>query len=394
MISPYFFPHIGGSQRYMEELYVHIHEQFPHVSIDVLTYNTNHAPANETYRGLTIYRIPCWDILPEQFVLPNPVQLLLFLFRMAKKRYSFVHTHVRFFEATWWAWLYAKIIGATSIFTEHVSGRSTHENPTVELVMNTLDQTLTAWSMPQYNIVTTTNKAAQQYLNRTYHLPQMVQLVYGGVDTTYFQPVKQGERMIPVIRKKLKQTDTVISFVGKLIWAKGAIKLYRAYCKLLPKIQKNVYLAIAGDGVLAENIQKQIRQDNLSDHVIFLGSLDPKHVRQLLQASDIFVHLSHYHEGFSNVILEAGAAGNYIIATDIAGTREIIYPKKTGALIPIDDERALTNAITWALRNKLKTRSMGSNLRKLLIKEYDWIEISNSYMRLLISNNNSKTAKT
>lgn len=394
LISPYFFPHIGGSQRYMEELYVHAKTRYPWLHVDVLTYNTDRAPTKQIHRGLTIYRIPCWEVLPGQFTLPHPIALIRMLYTLSQNNYHVVHTHLRFFDSTWWAWIYARIIKATSLFTEHVAGRPVHENSTVELIAKIVDQTLATWSLPRYDIVTVTNRSAQQFLNRTYHLPQPIQLIYGGVDTKYFTPIQRNRRTIPIMQKKLKSTDIVITFVGRLIWAKGAIKLYRIFRHILPNIQKNVYLAIAGDGVLASTLRKQINQDNLADRVWFLGALQPKKVKQLLQATDIFIHPSRHNEGFPNVILEAGASSNYVIATDVAGVREIIMPHTTGALIPAGNEDAITHQLIWALRNKLKTRSMGNNLRKLLIKEYDWIEISNSYMRLLISNNNSKTAKT
>ncbi len=393
LISPYFFPHIGGGQRYMEELYVHLNEQFPQFTVDVVAYNTDHAPKTENHRGLMIYRIPCIELLRGQFVLPNPIALISLLMRLTKNRYHFVHTHLRFFDSTWWAWIYARMIGARSIFTEHVASRPVHENPTVELIASMVDQTLAAWSMPHYDIVTATNRAAQQFLNRTYHLKQTIQLMYGGVDTKYFIPTALHKRVIPVIHKKLKSTDTVIAFVGRLIWAKGASKLYRVFRRLLPKMKKNVYLVIAGSGPLAKNFRKQIKLDNLEDRVWFLGPLDAKHVRAALQASDIFVHPSHHNEGFPNVILEAGAAGNYVIATDMAGVREVIIPRKTGSLIPPGDEMAITKHLSWALMHKTQARRMGKNLRKTLITNFDWRDISTSYKRVLIGNLYRKTAK-
>lgn len=394
LISPYFFPHIGGSQRYMEELYVHLTEQFPQFQVDVLTYNTNSAPAREKHRGLTIYRIPCWEILPGQFALPNPIALITILYKLAQNNYHFVHTHLRFFDATWWGWIYARIIGATSIFTEHVAGRPVHENPTVELIANIVDQTLAAWTLPRYDIVTATNHATQQLLNRTYQLPQTIQLVYGGVDTAYFSPIKKGERQIQTVSKNLKATDIVITFVGRLIWAKGATKLYKVFCRLLPRIKNNVYLAIAGSGPLTKTFRTQIKRDNLEHRVLFLGPLKPEKVRQLLQSTDIFVHPSHHNEGFPNVILEAGACGNYVIATDVAGVREIIKPRETGALIPSGDDRALTQSISWALAHKKQTKTMGRNLRKLLTTGFEWNQISTSYKQLLVSNLRQQSANS
>lgn len=383
LISPYFYPHIGGSQRYMEELYVHLTEQFPRVSVDVLTYNTLLSSTREKHRGITIYRIPCWEILPGQFALPNPIALLAILYKFASNHYTCVHTHLRFFDAAWWAWLYARIIGATSIFTEHVASRPVHENPTVELIANLINQTLAAWSLPRYDVITTTNRSAQQFLNRTYRLHQTIHVIYGGVDTVYFHPIKRANRVVPVIHKHIKASDTVISFVGRLIWAKGAIRIYTLFRKLLPKIKQSVYLVIAGDGPQAESLKKQIRQDGMTHRVLFLGALNPKEVRSLFQASDIFVHPSHHNEGFPNVILEAGATGNYIIATDIAGVKEVIIPYQTGALVPTGNEKAITRKLLWALLHKTRARRIGNNLRNLLTKQFDWRKISKEYMSLI-----------
>ncbi len=383
LISPYFYPHIGGSQRYMEELYVHLMETYKHISVDVVCYNTDNAPAVETYRGLTIYRIPGWQILPDQFALPNPIALCMVLSKLAHNNYTFVHTHLRFFDSAWWTWLYAKIIGAKSIFTEHVAGRPVHENQTVEAIANLVDHTLAAWSLPRYDLVTATNKSAQLFLNRTYTFKQNIRLVYGGVDTAYFSPIARNKRRIPGIRRKVKPTDIFITFVGRLIWAKGALKIYKIFRQLFPKLKRNVYFAIAGDGPLSDSIKKQIRQDNLENRVVFLGPLNTKGVRDTLQASDIFVHPSHHNEGFPNVILEAGASGAYVIATDVAGVREVIVPNKTGKLIPAGDDHAIRAALLWALTHTEKRKKIAKVLQKHLVHHFDWHQIVTGYYRLL-----------
>lgn len=386
LISPYFAPHIGGSQRYMEELYVHLRNLYPYVSLDVLTYNTDNVSKKEMYRGIIIYRIPCWEILRDQFAIPNPIALCIVLYKLAQNKYNFVHTHLRFFDATWWAWLYARIIGAKSIFTEHVSNHPVHENPTVEFIAHLVDKTVAGWTMPLYDIVTVTNKSARAFLNRAYHLPQSIRLIYGGVDTSYFKPNNQKKRYIPILNKQLKTKDTVITFIGRLIWAKGVFKLYKAFCNLPLKLRNNTYLIIAGIGPLAENIQKQILKDKLEDKVLFLGALKPEQVKTVLQATNIFVHPSHHNEGFPNVILEAGATGTYTIATDVAGVREVIIPNKTGTLIHLHDEKALTKALKWAISHKKETKRMGKNLRTSFINNFDWNQISTLFMKLLISN--------
>lgn len=384
LISPYFAPHIGGSQRYMEELYVHLSEQFPHISVDVLTYNTTDSKTIEKYRGITIYRVPCWEILPGQFALPNPIKLIALLYKLSIHRYSFVHTHLRFFDSTWWAWAYAKAIGAKSIFTEHVANKPVHQNPTVESIASVIDQVMATFALPKYDIVTVTNKSTQAYLNRVYHLRQRIHLIYGGVDTSYFLPHKQTGRVLPGIKKRIKPTDTIVSFVGRLIWAKGATKLYKTFRRLIPKLKRNVYLVIAGTGPQSTAIKKFIQQDNLEERVLFLGALNTKYVRQTLQATDIFVHPSHHNEGFPNVILEAGATGSYVIATDVAGVKEVIIPNKTGALLPAEDDAALSRALLWAITHAKKRKKIGKYIRTYLKTHFDWRLIVTEYHRLLV----------
>ena len=101
---PFFYPHRGGSQKYAEDLYLEMMEKHKDVLVDVLTYNTNKVIAYEKYKGFNIYRVPCINIIPARFVLPNPISLIVTLGRLRKNHYDIVNTHIRFFDPTWWVW--------------------------------------------------------------------------------------------------------------------------------------------------------------------------------------------------------------------------------------------------------------------------------------------------
>jgi len=178
VISPYFFPAIGGSQRYMEELYVHITRQFPQVHVHVVTYNTERAVARERHRGISLYRIPCVELIRGQFALPNIVALLGVLQFLSKKHIDFVHTHIRFFDATWWAWIYARIIGAKSIFTEQVAAHPVHRMPQVQWIARFVDATIAKWSIAQYDLITTTNRSAKVFLEKTLGIKKQITVSY------------------------------------------------------------------------------------------------------------------------------------------------------------------------------------------------------------------------
>ena len=47
VITPYFYPHIGGSERYMENLYAYLVRRNLQIKVDVLCYNTEKTKKEE-----------------------------------------------------------------------------------------------------------------------------------------------------------------------------------------------------------------------------------------------------------------------------------------------------------------------------------------------------------
>ena len=383
LISPFFYPHTGGSQRYMEELYVHLVKQHPKMHIDVLTYNTDRAKLKESYRGMTIYRIPCWHILSGQFTLPNPIALIQWLRAHGKGSYDVVHTHIRFFDATWWAWAYAKIIGATSVFTEHVATHPVHQNEHVTAIAKIIDLTISKWSIPKYDCITVTNKSARTFLKNIMGVDKTIYLTYGGVDTNYFSPKRSLRRHIPHVTKTFSNADTVITYAGRIIWSKGMTYFYRAVRDSIKTFPKRVYVVFAGPGDLLPDIREEIAKDNLSDRIFTTGPLEAKEVRNLLRATDIFVHPSHHNEGFPNVILEAGASENFVIATQNAGVEEAITDKKTGLIIEQKNEGDMRRTMRWAVEHSEERRKMAHTFRKVIRRKFEWNYLSERFYKLV-----------
>ena len=69
------------------------------------------------------------------------------------------------------------------------------------------------------------------------------------------------------------------------------------------------------------------------------------------------------YESFGLVLVEAMRHGKPAIACDIGGMREVVIPGETGLLVPLDDTRALADAIRAVatdaeLRARLGRRSL------------------------------------
>jgi glycosyltransferase involved in cell wall biosynthesis len=378
VISPYFLPTIGGSQRYIEELYAHMIRQYPHVHVDVIAYNTEHALPRETHRGLTIHRIACLELIKGQFAIPNMFALWGKLIQMSRKDIAVVHTHIRFFDASWWTWIYAKMIGAKSIFTEQVAAHPVHTNPLVQWIAKTIDQTIARFSINHYDLVTTTNSAAKTFLEQTLNIHHPIIVSYGGVDTRYFSPVKT--RTVPHISKRLPKHSVIVTFASRLIWSKGITYFIRTLKQM--RLPTNVHVLVAGEGPLTSWIQNEIDTTPLK-RVHFLGALNYKEMKTLLQATDIFVHPSHHNEGFPNVILEALASNCFVIATDNAGTKEMINHGKTGYLIRQKSIKGIGDALQFALSRTKERKLIAKSARKDMKTRFEWNSLSRSFYLLI-----------
>lgn len=367
----------------MEELYATIVRRNPGTKVDVLCYDTLGAPRKEAYRGMTIYRVSCIELLPGQFALPNPLELMGVLFQLSRYTYDIVHANTRFFDSSWWAWIYARVIGARSILTDHVASHPIHPNRTIIRIAQWIDKTIARWTLGRYDLVTATNTKTQEFLTQTLKCTN-VALAYGGVDTKFYKPAKpRKSKTVPYVRKRFTSRDIIVTFSGRLIRTKGIMLFVQAIRQLMRSVPKRVYFVIAGTGELESEIAKALSHAPLNRRVFTTGALYAKEIKQLLQSTDIFVHPSYHSEGFPNAILEAAASGCFVIATKNGGTREIIDHNNTGLLIKQRDVYAIKRAIWWAITHPKPRKRMGQEARQTTIRRFDWRERADEFLALV-----------
>lgn len=115
-------------------------------------------------------------------------------------------------------------------------------------------------------------------------------------------------------------------YLGRIMKEKGVNELFEAM-RWIKEDYPNTILDIVG---FAEEDHNQIIADLVKDGIaVFHGfQTDP---RPYYAMADCVV-LPSYHEGMSNVLLEAAAIGRMIITTDTSGCREAVDLDKTGYL--------------------------------------------------------------
>ena len=101
----------------------------------------------------------------------------------------------------------------------------------------------------------------------------------------------------------------------------------------------------------------------------YLGHID--NVNEVMAESHVIVHPS-YHEGLSNVLLEAAACGRPVLASDINGCVETFIEGESGYSFKIKSTSALVEAVGKILKLSYEQRrQMGISGRAWVEKSFD-----------------------
>lgn len=120
------------------------------------------------------------------------------------------------------------------------------------------------------------------------------------------QSEKRAELGIPASKR-------VIGHVGNFNQQKNHVFLVNIFKEILK--QEDSLLLLVGTGALEPVIKEKVRDEGLSDKVIFLGLRDD--VYDWMQAMDCFIFPSKW-EGFGTVLIEAQASGLPVLSADTA----------------------------------------------------------------------------
>ena len=189
--------------------------------------------------------------------------------------------------------------------------------------------------------------------------------------------------------RKLPNHSTLsVAFVGRLLREKGVPELLAAM-RLLRMNQVPVILHLIGD--TDENNPSAIPRAEIENAVaegLIVWHGHVSNVSELLAAADIVILPSH-REGIPMSLLEGGAMGRALIATDVPGCRDVVKNGTTGLLVQPNDSQAIADAILLLANDRNLLNKMGGAARGDVVARFDTAVVNDlvlqSYEELAVS---------
>lgn len=310
-------PHIGGYEKYIEELYTHQ----PKKKILIITslYDKK-TLRREIDRNIEIQRIKVWEMVKGKYYIPsfNGTKQIIRILRDNKD--AEIHTHTRFYFSNFIATLLAQIYHQKHYHFEHGSSFVKDGDVFVRIVAWIFDHTLSKYVLGNSKKIFSVSESSRHFLNQHFG-----KLSFGPVIYNSYPFLNDA------FKQRSKPKTLKLLYIGRIIRPKGIYELIDA-CALMKESDFQFTLTMIGDGSDMENIKRLIKSNNLGEYITLTGLLPFEKTQEEIKKYDILINPS-YTEGLPTTVLEGLANSLFIVATDVGGTREIIPEEK---LIPLE----------------------------------------------------------
>jgi glycosyltransferase involved in cell wall biosynthesis len=166
--------------------------------------------------------------------------------------------------------------------------------------------------------------------------------------------------------------------VGSLSPHKGIDTFVRAIASCPATAQ--VRGLIVGGGPQRAALEALVADLGASDRIVFMGQRFP--ATAYIQAADVGVSAAVRDEACSNSLLEFMACGKPVLATAVAGNRELVGPGQAGALYPPGDWRSLAKLLEALARDSHLQTVTGMAAKDRVAEHYSMQTAAAAYQQL------------
>lgn len=357
-IAPFYPPHIGGIEFYVEALSRKLAEAGHEVV--VYTSNVPRTTKSETVNGVLVRRFAA-PFLP----LNNPLLPTLLPALLRDKGFDVVHAHGHFHASSTFVVLSNLFKRRPLVLTCH--GAILEYRGWKRGVERIFNKSVGRWTLRSVDRVIALTPTQADILQELGAPREKIVVIPSWVELPRVDSRVDGEGFRIAHRLVGKK---VVLFVGRLLPVKGLNYLIEA----VKQAQSRPTLAIIGDeapgyaGCL-ESLLQQVKRSELEERVLFLGRFAREDLEAAYDAADLFV-LPSLGEGLPLALLEAMAHGKCVLATDVVGNRDVVRNGENGALVEARNPAELAHKIDILFGDDNLRASLGAKARLSVEREY------------------------
>lgn len=240
-------------------------------------------------------------------------------------------------------------------------------------------------------ILSQNNEDIQTAISEGICSPEKIRYLGNGIDLSVFNPDRLPQSSLVQRRAAIgiPSDALVVGFVGRLAAKrKGFLDFLAAGQQIVQRLP-NTRLLIIGDSDIGKPDAVSpgaAKEFGIEGHCIFLGQQPNSELPYLYPLMNTLV-LPSLFEGVPRVIIEASAMRIPVVASDVKGNREAVFPNQNGLLVPWGNVQELGKAICHILEDTTLALQMGNTGRQIAMERFDeqqiFRKVTNEYDRLL-----------
>ncbi|MFV0481258.1 MAG: glycosyltransferase family 4 protein [Campylobacteraceae bacterium] len=213
-----------------------------------------------------------------------------------------------------------------------------------------------------------------------------------GIDLNFYKNTLDFTKKKELCNKlALNDKNFIFIYIGRLVKDKGIQELIVSFEKL-NTLYKNIKLILLGD--YEQNLdpieEKYLDTISLNNNIIKVAFQND--IRDYLSIANTLV-LPSYREGLPNILLEAGAFGLPMIATNINGCNEVIINNENGLLVEPKNADSLYIAMYNMFNDKVLYQKLKNNSRNSIedrYEQYKFWEFLHKELEIIKESNDEK----
>lgn len=378
--SAYYAPHMGGVERYTENLAKKLAELGNEVVV-VTSSDSERTGSFVSENNVSLIEIPSVSLMNDRFPIIKPIPSTFRAFRQIMElpiRDIIINT--RYYPICHFACRVAEKKHIRPVLIDHSSGYLSTEISPMGYLMRLYEGLSTKIISRSKPVACAVSNRSLQWIKSLGFSPHSV--IPNSIDADAY--CSSASKRDWNSELNISPDAFVVAYAGRLIEEKGVMKAIEAIDGIHGK---NIHLIIAGSGPLNTAVSNA-----QNERIHFVGRLNESDMSSLLRYASCFLMPSEYPEGMPTVLLEAAAQKCAIVVSNCAGASDIIPESNFGTVLKDCAIGSIQKAVLAYFENPDLLFEHSHNVHDLVCSRFTWSQtafnLCTNVLDTLSANNN------